>query len=154
MLQKSCVENTWAKKFPWVGLVMTKFTKIQTSLLKRTLFTWHLDLWRMEEGKTCNYSQTTWYHDSFAMNAKTYQMASCVIVWSLPCGHHNKWIAKDQWDECKLQRKHLTEGWGNPNKIQKTQKNIINDKWKISAIGQVINQASKYRLEREQMWVQ
>jgi hypothetical protein len=22
-------------------------------------------------------------------------------MWSLPCGHHNKWIAKDQWDECK-----------------------------------------------------
>lgn len=101
MLQKSCVEDTWAKIIPWVGLVMTKSTKVQTSSLKRTLFTWHLDLWRMEEGKTCNSSQTTWYHDSFAMNAKTYQMVSCVTMWSLSCGRHNKWIAKDQWDECK-----------------------------------------------------
>jgi len=81
MLQNSCVEDTWAKKFPWVGLVMTKYTKVQTSSLKRTLFRWHPDLWRTEKGKPCNCSQTTWYHDSFTMDAKTDQMASCFIVW-------------------------------------------------------------------------
>jgi hypothetical protein len=30
----------------------------------------------------------------------------------------------------------------------------INDKWNISTIGQVVNQASKYGPEREKMWGQ
>ncbi len=48
-------------------------------------------------------------------------------------------------------RRHVTEGWGNPSQIQKTKKNIIDDKLNISTIGQVVNQASKYGPEREKM---
>jgi hypothetical protein len=39
-------------------------------------------------------------------------------------------------------------------KFKRQKKNIIDEKWNISTIGQVVSQASKYGPKHEKMWVQ
>ncbi len=74
--QKICMG--WVKHY--------NVSKHQTLHMERAMSTWHFDVWNME-GRTCSCSWATWKPTSFAMDAKTSWMASCVCVHSLPWMH-------------------------------------------------------------------
>jgi hypothetical protein len=53
------------------GINNDNVIKVQTLFLERTMSTWHLDVWNIDKGITCNCSQVIWKVISFAMDAKT-----------------------------------------------------------------------------------
>ncbi len=71
-------------KFDRVGLAITTSTKVQISSLVNTMLTNKQVEFNMIEEDTCNYFCPTWKLAIHAMATKVSQIASWVLVCSLP----------------------------------------------------------------------
>jgi len=109
------------------------------------LIRWWKEL-NVVEGSTCNCSHPTWKLTSYVMATKVSQIASWVLVHSLPWTPHKKWIpiglmgfVHTHW------RMPIVEGWGSPSHLRSVMQKIREDNQKVGKTSQVISQVLALR---------
>jgi len=113
------VAQEWRSKFDRIGSAMTMLAKVQMPSLVSTMSTCQWKELNVVEGNACNYFRPTWKSTFHPMPTKVSQIASWVLVSSLP------WAQCKRWIPIKLmgcvhthQGMHVIEGWGSPSHIQ------------------------------------
>jgi hypothetical protein len=120
--------------------------------LVNTMSTHQWEELNVVEGSACNCSCPTWKPSSHAMATKVLQIASWVLMRSLPWTQHKRWISirliacvHTHWGMPTI------EGWGSPSHIWSVVEKIGEDNRKVRKIGQTINQAPAPRLEHDKI---
>ncbi len=93
------------------------------------------------KGNTCNCSHPTWKLTSHAMVTKVLQIASWVLMRSLPCTPHKRWIPVGSMGCVHTHwRMLIYEGWGSRSHVRNVVQKIREDNQKVGKTSRAINQ--------------
>jgi len=120
---------------------MTTLAKVRMPFLVNTmLIHWWKEL-NVVKGNTCNCSHPTWKLTSHIMATKVLQIASWVLVCSLPWAPHKRWIPIGSMGCVHTHQKmFIIEGWGSPSHVRNVVQKIREDNQKVGKTSRAINQ--------------
>jgi len=74
--------------------------------------------------------------------------------WKLPCVHLKRWMPNGSMGYILMYWKRLTiDRWGNLSRIPKVVKYIVNDRWNMGMIGQIVYHVPILRPKHERRWL-
>ncbi len=131
---------------------MTMLAKVQMPFLVNTMSFCRWEELNVVEGNACNYFRPIWKPAFRPMPIKVSQIASWVLVHSLPWAQCKKWIPIELIGCVHThQGMHVIEGWSSPSQIQNVVQDNGEDNRTTGKTGRVISQALSPRPKQDKI---